>query len=294
MSMQKLSVLYDAPGPRAKTRNMALNVVFALALLAAMWWLLATLDGQGELAAEKWTPFLKVNVWTTYLLPGLYQTLKAAALSLIIAFPVGVLLALGRLSDHVWVRIPSVSIVEFFRAIPVLLLMVFAKAIYVMFNIGPSDSRGLMAVVTGLVLYNAAVLAEIVRSGILAVPRGQTEASMAVGLRKGQMFRIVLLPQAFTAMLPAIVSQLVIIVKDTALGGQLTIAAPELLRSARTITANFHGTVVATYTVIALIYIVVNFALTQFASWLEGRMRHTGSADPDAAGEVVEAAVDAG
>lgn len=273
MSNSSLDVLYDAPGPRAKARNAILSVAFAIVLLALLWWLLSTLNSKGELAGDKWKPFLRVDVWTTYLLPGLLETLKAAALSLVIAFPVGVLLALGRMSDHTFIRAPSAAIVEFFRAIPVLLLMVFAKQVFVMFSIGPSDVRGLLAVVTGLVLYNSSVLAEIVRAGMLSVPRGQSEASMAIGLRKGQMMRIVLLPQAFAAMLPAIVSQLVIIVKDTALGGQLTIAAPELLRTARTITANFQGTVVATYTVIAAIYILVNFLISQLAAGLEARMR---------------------
>lgn len=274
MTNPALTVLYDAPGPRAKARNMVLNVVFGVALLGLLWWALAGLDAQDQLDADRWTPLLRGDVWTTYLLPGLWQTIKAAALSLVIALPVGVLLALGRLSDRKIIRVPSVAIVEFFRAIPVLLLMVFAKQLFVMLGIGAADSRGLMAVVTGLVLYNSSVLAEIVRSGILAVPRGQSEASMAIGLRKGQMMRMILLPQSFAAMLPAIVSQLVIIVKDTALGGQLTIAAPELLRSARTITANFHGTIVATYTVIALIYVVLNFMLGQLAAALETRMRN--------------------
>lgn len=288
MSDQALTVLYDAPGPRAKTRNMAFNIIFGLALLSLLWWLLSTLDSEGELAPEKWAPFLRAKVWTTYLLPGLWETIKASALSLLIALPVGVMLAFGRLSDYTIIRVPSVAIVEFFRAIPVLLLMVFAKQLFVMFAIGAPESRGLLAVVTGLVLYNSSVLAEIFRSGILAVPRGQGEAAMAIGMRKGQMMRMILLPQAFAAMLPAIVSQLVIIVKDTALGGQLTIAAPELLRSARTITANFHGTVVATYTVIALIYILLNFMLTHLASVLEARMRRSAKHGEAAAAATAE------
>ena len=263
--MPAATVLYDVPGPRAKVRNGIVSVLFAAAVAALLWWVLAELNAKGELAAEKWEPFARGGVWTTYLLPALGQTLIAAALSLAIALPLGVLLALGRLSDHGWLARACTVIVEFFRAIPVLLLMVFAKQLFVLLEVGSSDARGLLAVVTGLVLYNSSVLAEIVRSGILSLPRGQTEASLAIGLRKSQMLRMILLPQAFAAMLPAIVSQLVVIVKDTALGGQLTIAAPELLRSARTITGNF-GNVVATYVVIAAIYIVINFALNQLAS----------------------------
>lgn len=267
------TVLYDAPGPRARVRNLLLSIVFAAALAAGLWWILNSLSAKGELASEKWTPFLDGEIWSNILLPGLWQTLKAAGLSLIIALPIGAVLALGRLSDHKWLRWPSSVIVEFFRAIPVLLLMVFAKALFTEAEVGTADSRPLLAVVTGLVLYNSSVLAEVFRSGILSLPKGQTEASLAVGLRKGQMMRMILLPQAFTVMLPAIVSQLVVIVKDTALGSQLTILYPELLASARNITA-LEGNVVATYVVIAIIFIVVNFALTSVASWLERKLRN--------------------
>jgi glutamate transport system permease protein len=245
-----------------------------LILAGVAFWVLYTLSTKAELAPSKWRPFYTLDVWTTFLLPGLWQTLKAAAISLVIALPIGAILGLGRLSDHAWVRWPCAVIVEFFRAIPVLLLMVFAKALFVVADIGTADNRPLLAVVTGLVLYNGSVLAEVFRAGILSLPKGQTEASQAIGLRKGQYMRMILLPQALTLMLPAIVSQLVVIVKDTALGSQLTIAFPELLASARTITANY-GNAVATYTVIALIYIVVDTILVLLANrsqrWMNRR-----------------------
>ena len=266
------SVLYDVPGPKARVRNIIYTIIFAAVLAAVAAYVIYTLSTLAELAPSKWRPFANTDVWSTFLLPGLWQTLKAAAISLVIALPVGAILGLGRLSDHVWIRWPAAIIVEFFRAIPVLLLMVFAKAIYVLLDIGTADNRPLLAVVTGLVLYNGAVLAEVFRAGILSLPRGQTEASLAIGLRKGQYMRLVLLPQALTLMLPAIVSQLVVIVKDTALGSQLTIAFPELLASARTITANY-GNTVATYTVIALIYIVVDLILVFLAGRSERWMR---------------------
>lgn len=273
------SVLYDAPGPKARLRNHIYTAVFVLILAGIAFWIIYTLSSKAELAPSKWRPFYTVDVWTTFLLPGLWQTLKAAGISLVIALPIGAILGLGRLSDHAWVRWPCAVIVEFFRAIPVLLLMVFAKAVFVLADIGTADNRPLLAVVTGLVLYNGSVLAEVFRAGILSLPKGQTEASKAIGLRKGQYMRFILLPQAFALMLPAIVSQLVVIVKDTALGSQLTIAFPELLASARTITANY-GNAVATYTVIALIYIVVDTILVMLANrsqqWMSRRGKGSG------------------
>ncbi|MFE0423322.1 amino acid ABC transporter permease [Streptomyces sp. NPDC058953] len=267
------SVLYDEPGPKAKARNIIYTVVFLAAFGLTLWWVLSTMADKNQLDAEKWSPFVNDSkVWTTFLLPGLWETVKAAGISVIIALPLGAALGIGRLSDHAWVRVPVGAVIEFFRAIPVLLLMVFAFQAFVEFSDIDSDLRPMYAVITGLVLYNASVIAEIVRAGILSLPRGQTDAALAIGMRKGQLMLFVLLPQAVTAMLPALVSQLVVIVKDTALGGAL-LGFTELLYQNRAITANYGANTIATLTVISLIFILLNFLLTSFASWLEKRIR---------------------
>ncbi|MEV6105956.1 amino acid ABC transporter permease [Streptomyces sp. NPDC051940] len=265
------SVLYDTPGPKAKVRNAVYTVVFLVLLALGLWWAISQLSDKGQLEGNLWEPFTTEQAWTTYLLPGLGKTLQAAALSMVIALPLGAFFGIARLSDHRWVRGTAGAIVEFFRAIPVLILMIFANQFYASNTGISSDVRPMYAVVTGLVLYNASVLAEIVRAGILALPKGQTEAAKAIGLRKGQMMTLVLLPQAVTAMLPAIVSQLVVIVKDTALGGAV-LTFPELLSSRQTLSANY-ANVIPSFIVVAAIFVVLNFALTTFASWLEGRIR---------------------
>lgn len=263
------SILYDAPGPRAKRRNVLLTVVFLAAFAAVLLWVYRTLDERNQLDWDKWSPFFTDSrSWTTYILPGLENTLIAASLAMVIALPLGAFFGISRLSDHSWVRLPSSIVVEFFRAIPVLILMLFANELYTQFEGISSDNRPLYAVVTGLVLYNAAVLAEIVRAGILSLPKGQGEAAMAIGMRKGQIMRSVLLPQSVTAMLPAIVSQLVVIVKDTALGGAL-LTFSELLASVRPMSSFYGANTIASFTVVALIFVALNFALTTFASWLE-------------------------
>jgi glutamate transport system permease protein len=267
------SVLYDTPGPRAKRRNVLFSVVFFVLLALLLWWVWQTMDEKNQLTWALWKPFTESQAWTTYLLPGLADTLKAAALAMVIALPLGAFFGIARLSDHLWVRATAGTVVEFFRSIPVLLLMLFANELYVRSSAVSSDDRPLYAVVTGLVLYNASVLAEIVRAGILSLPRGQSEAAMAVGLRKGQTMTSILLPQAVTAMLPAIVSQLVVIVKDTALGGVM-LGFTELLNSRQTLAA-VYANVIPSFIVVAVIYIVLNFLLTSFASWLEGRLRRS-------------------
>ncbi|MCL3991959.1 amino acid ABC transporter permease [Streptomyces lavenduligriseus] len=268
------SVLYDAQGPRAKRRNILYTVVFLVALAALVWWVYTSLDEKNQLDWALWKPYLGggTEAYSTYIWPGLENTLKAAALSMVIALPLGAVLGIARLSDHVWVRVPAAVVVEFFRAIPVLVLMIFGLALFSQYTDVSSDDRPLYAVVTGLVLYNASVLAEIVRAGILSLPKGQSEAAMAIGLRKGQVMRVILLPQAVTAMLPAIVSQLVVIVKDTALGGAV-LTFPELLASANTMSGYYGANTIASFTIVAVIYLIINFSLTTFASWLEGRLR---------------------
>ncbi|MFJ6368471.1 amino acid ABC transporter permease [Streptomyces virginiae] len=267
------SVLYDTPGPKAKARNWIYSGIFVVLFGLAMWWALSLMAEKGQLDADKWTPFVTDSrVWTTYLIPGLLETLKAGALAMAIALPLGALLGIGRLSDHAWVRGAVGAWVEFFRAIPVLMLMLFGNALMApQFLDVPSDTRPFWAVVLGLVLYNSAVIAEIVRAGVLSLPHGQSDAAKAIGMRKGQTMFHVLIPQAVTAMLPALVSQLVVILKDTAIGGAL-LGFAELLSTNRQISANYSNTI-ATLVVIALIYIAVNFALTSSASMLEGRLR---------------------
>jgi glutamate transport system permease protein len=281
------SVLYDAQGPRAKRRNVVYTVVFLLAVAGLGWWVFTSLDDKGQLDWEKWKPFFGgTEAWSTYIWPGVQNTLKAAALAMLISLPLGAVLGIARLSDHAWVRIPVAIVVEFFRAIPVLVLMIFGLALFSQYTNVSSDDRPLYAVITGLVLYNASVLAEIVRAGILALPKGQGEAALAIGLRKNQVMRFILLPQAVTAMLPAIVSQLVVIVKDTALGGAV-LTFPELLASVSPMSSYYGANTIASFTIVAVVYIVINFTLTTFAGWLEKRLRRgqksTGAVLPPAA-----------
>ncbi|MFB6840187.1 amino acid ABC transporter permease [Streptomyces sp. NPDC056361] len=269
----KPTVLYDVPGPRARRRNLLWALLFLVALAAVVWWVVVSLAEKNQLEWSKWAPFFTdARVWETYILPALKNTVIAAGLAMVIALPMGALLGISRLSDHRSVRGAAGVVVEFFRAIPVLILMLFANAAYAEFTDISPDTRPLYAVVTGLVLYNASVLAEVVRAGILALPAGQTDAAKAIGMRKGQTMAYVLLPQSVTAMLPALVSQLVVIVKDTALGGAM-LGFSELLASVRPMSANYGANTIACFTVVAVIFVILNFALTTFASWLEGRLR---------------------
>lgn len=279
------AVLYDHPGPRAKIRNTILTVVFAIAGLALVYWIYRKFDEKGQWAAELWKPFLESSTWTDYILPGLWATLSAAAVAMVLSLIFGLVFSVGRLSDHWWLSVPAGVVVEFFRAVPLLLLMFFIFYGVPFITEAPMDP--FWAVVVGLTLYNGSVLAEAFRAGIKSVARGQSEAGYAIGMRKSQVMREILVPQAARAMLPVIVSQLVVLVKDTALG--YIIGYSELLQDGvNTLAANF-GNIVAAAIVAAIIYIAVNASLTAFAGWLERRTRRQGKAPKAATGAPVTA-----
>ncbi|MFC4556339.1 amino acid ABC transporter permease [Georgenia faecalis] len=259
------TALYDVLGPRGRRRIRVVNIVGAVVVLAVAAWVVWALAGKGQLTAAKWSPFLTADVWEFYLLPGLRVTFTAAFWGILGAITFGLLFGLGRLATFGPLRWACAAVVEFFRAVPVLIMMIFLYfALSRSGIIAPGDAP-LYAVIIALALYNGSVIAELVRSGVHSLPSGQREAARALGLRHGQSLWSVELPQALIAMLPSLLSQLVVILKDTALGYIIT--SPELLRQARLVGSSYANLLPALI-VAAAIFIVVNFALT----WVAGRL----------------------
>lgn len=266
--LSQASILYDLPGPRAKRRNAILGVASTAGIIALLAYIGYKFADTGQFESRKWEQLQYASVQRE-LLGGLWATLKAAGIAAILALLFGAVFASARLSDKWVLRTPATFVVELFRAIPLLILIFFGY--YVPLQYGWSIDK-LWALVIGLVLYNGSVLAEIFRAGINAVPYGQTEGAYAVGLRKNQVLRLILLPQAVRAMLPAIVSQLVVLLKDTALG--FIITYPELLFVGKQIGGRlpFGLPYVPTYLVVGAIYIAICGALSALAWWLQKRM----------------------
>jgi glutamate transport system permease protein len=260
-------------------------VAFTAAFAAVAAWLVWALGQKGQWAVQKWQPFLRADIWTVQILPGLAGTLLAAAIAAVLALAFGIVFGIARLSGHRWISLPAGAVVEFFRAIPLLLLIFFASYAPGALTGFAWNPTALQAVVFGLTMYNGSVLAEVVRAGINAIPRGQAEAGYAIGLRKGQLMRLVLVPQAITAMMPAIVSQLVVLLKDTALG---TIIAYQNLTSTLSILQNLYTNAIPAAIVIACIYIPINLSLGWAATRLERRNRRRFTALPPAIGPQLE------
>ena len=280
-------LLADALGPRAR-RRVAL-VSAAAAVLVVLLVVIAgrRLAATGQLDAERWRPVLQVGT-LRFLFGGLLNTLRAAVVAMGAALAVGAVLALVRLSRSRLGGLVATAYVEFFRATPLVLLMLFLLLAAPRLGVGLSP---FWAVVLGLTIYNGAVLCEILRAGVLSLDRGQGDAAAAVGLTRRQSMRFVILPQAVRRMLPAVVSQLVTLVKDSALG--LVVSYEELLSRGRT-AGTFSGNPLQSYVAVALIYIVLNLALSSVAHRLEIRQRRRYRAGPIAPAGAEELAVLAG
>lgn len=257
------SVLYDVPGPRAIARNRVIAVATIVLVLVAVGFIVLRMVETGQFSAEKWFVFTFSNVWMG-IFRALGNTLAAFALAAVLSIVVGFVLAIGRLSEHAWVRIPVTAITELFRAVPVL---VFMMLLYYGLPVIGIKMDPYWAVVIALMAYNGSVLAEVLRAGIESLPRGQKEAGYAIGLRKSGVMRLILLPQAIRAMLPVIVAQLVVTMKDTALG--FIITYPELLYYAKQLTSQQGRPILQSAFVIGGIYIIMCLILSGIAKWVE-------------------------
>ncbi|WP_338932421.1 amino acid ABC transporter permease [Streptomyces netropsis] len=258
------TALYDVPGPLTRRRHFVYGLVSTAVILALLGWILYLLFDTNQFTAAKWRPFEYEGI-QELLLRGLGNTLKAFAYAAVLSLALGGLLACGRLSVHRPLRWVATLVVEFFRAMPVLVMIFF---IFVALKVQP-----LPALVTGLTLYNGSVLAEVFRTGVNSVERGQREAAYSLGMYKTQVMSYVLVPQALRAMLPTIISQLVVALKDTSLGFLITYE--EFLHAGKLIAGNLNYDLpfIPVVMIISPIYIGMCMLLSWFANWVSKRQK---------------------
>lgn len=259
------AVLYDVPGPQARRRYALYGLMGVLALASIAAFVIYRFADTGQFNGQKWRIFTYPRVRSS-LYEGLLNTLRAFGLGSVLALLFATVFAAGRLSDHAWLRWPARSIIELFRLIPLVIL------IFLLYY-GVTDAKEkLWSLAIGLMLYNGSVLAETFRAGIEAVPRGQREAAYALGMRKSQVMRTVLLPQAIRSMLPAIISQLVVLLKDTALG--FLIVYDELLDQGKDLFSaqEFERPVIPVSIVVAAVYISMCGLLALLAKYVQRRL----------------------
>jgi len=260
------SVLYDVPGPKARRRSLILSIIgvlFILGLLALLYSALAAprvaVNGNvtpSLLDPSRWDIFSDVQLWLG-VLRGLQGTLAMAIPAAIGALVIGVLFCFGRTSTTAWIRVPTSVLLELFRGIPVLLLMLFTLLVF--------STGNYLAGIIGLAVYNGAIIGEALRAGINSLPRGQRESGLAIGLTPVQTRLKIEFPQAFRQMLPIIIAQLVVLLKDTSLA--YIIGYPELLRYVMTFLKNYYGASYqfSLFAVVLVVYLALNLTLSWVA-----------------------------
>ena len=256
MSRSLEDILFGAPSPQARRVTQVASLIAAALLLALAAGIALRFHSAGQLEARFWEFFAWPTTWA-FLAKGLLGTLASSAMAAVIALALGLVLLAGRLARPRIVRWPSIAVIEFLRGTPTLLL------IYVCFLVLPAAGIKLgtyWMLTLPIGLSTAAVVAEVYRAGVLAVPRGQTDAARSLGLTEVQVFRFVVFPQALRYIVPALVAQLVIVVKDTTFGYIVTYG--ELMQNAKVLIANYHA-LVPVYLVVAVLYCLVNYAISR-------------------------------
>ena len=161
------------------------------------------------------TPVLGLTQVPTHLWGGIFVSLLVALVGMVFSLPGGVLLALGRRSRLPAVRLFSIGFIEFVRGVPLITVLFMANTMLPLFVPEQFSPDRLVRPLIGVALFASAYMAEVVRGGLNAIPRGQFEAAQALGLRYPQMMRLIVLPQALTIVIPGIVNTFIGLFKDT-------------------------------------------------------------------------------
>ena len=220
-----------------------------------------------ELVQTYWLYFL-IGQYPNGPLGGLALTVLLAALALVLALPVGILLGLGRVSPFGAVRWPVTVVVYGVRGVP--LLMVIFWAYFFLPSVTGHKTDQFSTMLIALVVFDGVYLAEIVRAGILGIPKGQVEAARSLGFGYGRAMRLVVLPQALRHMLPSLVNQFIATIKATSLG--YIIGLTEVSFIAAQINTQVFTRAPEVYGVLALTYFVLCFGLSRLAYALEQRL----------------------
>jgi glutamate transport system permease protein len=265
--------LVEELGPVGRRRALIATAVSSAALLALLAWVIRRFQLKGQFAAPLWQPFKLWGVWR-FLLRGVGNTLLAFAVSLVLSLSIGIVMAMWRSSTPKPRKWVATIYTEIFRACALVVLVRFF-----FFQFGRSFpgwksnwKYAFAAVVTGLTLYYSTVFAEVVRSSLRSLSKGQTEAGLAIGLGETQTMRLILLPQALRRALPNIFTQAASLLKDTSLGKLITFE--ELVKQSD-IVGNFGENLLQCYIVAWAMYFVLVALLTAAAQRLQARQTST-------------------
>lgn len=250
--------LYEAPGPKARRRIAAATAVSltVLAVLAAC--VIRQFYRTGQLDAKYWSFFMKATTWR-FLGRGIVGTLEAALAAGVVVFAMGFLMMLGRISKYKAARGICTALIEFTRGVPTLLFIYFFFLVVPQFGIQLS---AFWKISLPVAISASGVVAEVLRSGVNAVPRGQKEAALSLGMSDRSVFLKVVFPQAIRYVIPALISEVVIVVKDTTFA--YVVNFPDLMQNAKVLISNYDA-LLSVYLVVAVIYIIINYLLNRLS-----------------------------
>ncbi len=256
--------LYEKPGPIAARRVMIVTVI-SLALLALLLiFVVRQFYLTGQLDARYWSFFLRLSTWR-FLGMGLLGTIAAATVGGIFALVVGFLLMIARISPFRILNYIAIAVIEFTRGVPTLLFIYFFFLVVPQFGITVAP---LWKIVLPVGLSACGIVAEVLRSGVNAVPKGQREAAISLGLSGASTFLKIIFPQAIRYVIPALIAELVIVVKDTSFA--YVVSFPDLMQNAKVLISNYDA-LLSVYLVAAIIYILINYLLSRLSGFIAGR-----------------------
>ena len=259
-------ILYEEPGPKAKLRIRVVTGISLAAIAALAVVVIRQFYITGQLDPKYWSFFARATTWT-FLGKGLLGTLEASIMAGILAFTAGFLLMLGRISRFRILRGICTALIEFTRGVPTLLFIYFFFLVVPQFGIQMS---AFWKISIPVAISACGVVAEVLRSGVNAVPKGQTEAALSLGMRDGSVFLKVVFPQAIRYVIPALIAELVIVVKDTTFA--YVVNFPDLMQNAKVLISNYDA-LLSVYLVVAVIYILINYLLNRLSDTVAARQR---------------------
>lgn len=258
------SALYEAPGPRASRRIAIGTAASAVLLVLLVLLVVRQFYVTGQLAPRYWSFLLEWPTWR-FLLQGFVGTVEVALTAGVIALVLGLLLMLGRVSGIAPLSAACRVVTDFFRGVPSLLLIYFFFLVVPQYGV---QMPSFWMLTLPVALAASGVLAEVFRAGVNAVPRGQVEAALSIGLSPAKTMRRIVLPQAVRYVIPSLIAQLVVVVKDTTVA--YVVSYPDLMQNARVLITNYDA-LLSMYLVVAVIYVLINFAINKASVYVARR-----------------------
>lgn len=261
-------MLYEMPGPKARKRIRFFTVLALLLLAGLLFLVIRQFAVTGQFAEKYWSFFTRITTWR-FLGEGLLTTLEAALTGSVIAFALGFLLMRGKIRRNRVLNAVGTALIEFTRGVPTLLFIYFFFLVVPKTGWKPS---AFWKITLPCAISACGVVAEALRSGVNAVPKGQREAALSLGMTETRLFYKVIFPQAFRFVIPSLIAELVIVLKDTTFAYIVTCA--DLMQNAKVLISNYDA-MLSVYLVVAVIYILINYILNKISDRLAIRLRRT-------------------